>query len=166
MPRDVMRVFNKRLNPRVREGDSTDGGKAWYAVITDIMTAINDDNVLPDFQKAVIQSLGENFVQLYSKTKGRKLETEAFWPGKIKGQVILKSKGSSKDPVGNKISVEVSPGKPASYTAPETSGGEPAARPADLDQVSARRSSVTARSRGAEKSQDDEKTLGRRRRKK
>ena len=166
MPRDVMRVFNRRLNPRVREGDSTDGGKAWYAVITDIMTAINDDNVLPDFQKAVIQSLGENFVQLYSKTKGRNLETEAFWPGKIKGQVILKSKGSSKDPVGNKISVEVSPGKPASYTAPETSGAEPAARPADLDQVSAQRSSVTARSRGAEKSQDDEKTLGRRRRKK
>jgi hypothetical protein len=166
MSRNVMRVFDRRLNPRVREGDSTDGGKAWYAVITDVMTAINDENVLPDFQKAVIQSLGENFIQLYTKTKGNKLETEAFWPGKIKGQAILKSKGSSKDPVGNKISVEVSPGKLDSYTAPETTGSEaPAAVDSDdIDQVSQQRSSITAR-RSAEKSQDDEKTLGRKRRK-
>lgn len=166
LDRTLMRVFNQRLNPRVREGDSTDGGKAWYAVITDIMTAINDNDVLPDFQKAVIQSLGENFIQLYTKPKGNKLETTAFWPGKIKGQAILKSKGSSKDPVGNKISVEVSPGKLASYTAPETSGVEPAAADADLDAVTSKRSSVTARSRGAEQPQDDEKTLGRRRRNK
>ena len=167
MSRNIMRVFNRRLNPKVRDGDSTDGGKAWYAVITDIMTAINNDNALPDFQKAVIQSLGENFIQLYTKPKGQKLETTAFWPAKIKGQAILKSKGSSKDPVGNKISVEVSPGKLASYTAPEVSAVSTAGdQNTDVDSVEKQRSSVTARSGGAEKkSSADTKTLGRKRRK-
>lgn len=165
--RNIMRVFNRRLNPKVRDGDSTDGGKAWYAVITDIMTAINNDNALPDFQKAVIQSLGENFIQLYTKPKGKKLETTAFWPAKIKGQAVLKSKGSSKDPVGNKISVEVSPGKLASYTAPETAGGEPTASVGtdDLDDVSQPQSRITARSKGVEPAGTD-KELGRKRRKK
>jgi predicted ribonuclease toxin of YeeF-YezG toxin-antitoxin module len=131
------------------------------------MTAINNDNALPDFQKAVIQSLGENFIQLYTKPKGQKLETTAFWPAKIKGQAILKSKGSSKDPVGNKISVEVSPGKLASYTAPETAGGEPpaSADTDDLDDVSQPQSRITARSKGAEPEATD-KELGRKRRKK
>ena len=167
MSRNIMRVFNRRLNPKVRDGDSTDGGKAWYAVITDIMTAINNDNALPDFQKAVIQSLGENFIQLYTKPKGKKLETTAFWPAKIKGQAILKSKGSSKDPVGNKISVEVSPGKLASYTAPETAGGAPTAAvdADDPDDVSQPQSRITARSKGAEPAGTD-KELGRKRRKK
>lgn len=165
MPRELMRVFNQRMSPKVRASDSTDGGKAWYAVITDVMTAVNDQDALPGFQKAVIQSLGDNFIQLYSKTSGNRLETTAFWPGKIKGQAILKSKGSSKDPVGNKISVEVSPGKPASYTAPETDSagtGQPAA---DLDTVSQQRADITARSRGATKPEDDAKVLGRKRRK-
>ena len=161
MSRGVMRIFNKRLNAKVRDGDSTDGGKAWYAVITDIMTAINDDNALPDFQKAVIQSLGENFIQLYTKPQGKKLETTAFWPAKIKGQAMLKSKGSSKDPVGNKISVEVSPGKLSSYTAPETTASEPTAdMVADLDDVAQQRSSVTAR----REPQGTTASLGRRRR--
>jgi hypothetical protein len=165
--RNIMRVFNLRLTPKVRDGDSTDGGKAWYAVITDIMTAINDDNALPDFQKAVIQSLGENFIQLYTKPKGKKLETTAFWPAKIKGQAVLKTKSSSKDPVSNKISVEVSPGKLASYTGPETTGGGPSATGGnDMDQETQRRSSVTARSGGTEPSrlQGDRATLGRKRR--
>jgi len=167
--RNIMRVFNRRLTPKVRDGDSTDGGKAWYAVITDIMTAINDDNALPDFQKAVIQSLGENFIQLYSKPTGKKLETTAFWPAKIKGQAVLKTKSSSKDPVSNKISVEVSPGKLASYTGPETTGGEPAASigTSKLNNVSQQRSQVTARSGGVEpqQPQGDQAMYGRKKRK-
>ena len=167
MPRNLMRVFDRRLSDRVRAGDSTDGGKAWYAVITDVMTAVNDQDAVPGFQKAVIRSLGHNFVQLYTEQKGDRLETTAFWPAKIKGQAILKSKGSSKDPVGNKISVEVSPGKLASYTAPEVSASSTAsAQNTDIDSVEKQRSSVTARSAGAEKkSSADTKTLGRKRRK-
>jgi hypothetical protein len=166
MPRNLMRVFDRRLSDRVRAGDSTDGGKAWYAVITDVMTAVNDQDAVPGFQKAVIRSLGHNFVQLYTEQKGDRLETTAFWPAKIKGQAILKSKGSSKDPVGNKISVEVSPGKLASYTAPEVSAASTASdQNTDVDSVKKQRSSVTARSGGAEKpSPADAKTLGRKRR--
>jgi hypothetical protein len=168
MPRSIMRVFDRRLSDRVRAGDSTDGGKAWYAVITDVMTAVNDQDAVPGFQKAVIRSLGHNFVQLYTEQKGDRLETTAFWPAKIKGQAILKSKGSSKDPVGNKISVEVSPGKLASYTAPEVSARSVASdQDTDVDSVEKQRSSVTARSGGAEKkSQADTQILGRKRRKK
>lgn len=159
MRRGVMRVFDKRLNAKVRDGDSTDGGKAWYAVITDIMTAINDDNALPDFQKAVIQSLGENFIQLYTKPQGKKLETTAFWPAKIKGQALLKSKGSSKDPVSNKISVEVSPGRMASYTAPESTSTA-VNTVVDLDDLAQQRSSITAR----REPEGTTASLGRRRR--
>ena len=132
------------------------------------MTAVNDQDAVPGFQKAVIRSLGHNFVQLYTEQKGDRLETTAFWPAKIKGQAILKSKGSSKDPVGNKISVEVSPGKLASYTAPEVSARTIASdQDTDVDSVEKQRSSVTARSGGAEKkSQADTQTLGRKRRKK
>jgi len=168
MPRSLMRVFDRRLSDRVRSGDSTDGGKAWYAVITDVMTAVNDQDAVPGFQKAVIRSLGHNFVQLYTEQKGDRLETTAFWPAKIKGQAILKSKGSSKDPVGNKISVEVSPGKLTSYTAPEVSASSSTRdQDTDVDSVEKQRSSVTARSGGAEKkSQADTQILGRKRRKK
>lgn len=159
MPRNLMRVFDRRLSDRVRVGDSTDGGKAWYAVITDVMTAVNDQDAVPGFQKAIIKSLGHNFVQLYTEQKGDRLETTAFWPAKIKGQAILKSKGSSKDPVSNKISVEVSPGKLTSYTAPETTGGTSTVS-TDSDQPDQTRPTVRASGKPA----GTAKELGRKRR--
>jgi hypothetical protein len=74
-----------------------------------MMRAVNTDRAVPELRAALIESLGYNFVQLYSNVKGGKLVTEAFWPAKISGQVKLKSKGSAGELKG-KMSVEISPG--------------------------------------------------------
>lgn len=109
VPRAIMKQFEKQLSEKVLNGDATDGGKAWYAVIADMMRAVNTDRAVPELRAALIESLGYNFVQLYSNVKGGKLVTEAFWPAKISGQVKLKSKGSAGELKG-KMSVEISPG--------------------------------------------------------
>ena len=109
VPRAIMKQFEKQLSEKVLYGDATDGGKAWYAVIQDMMRAVNTDRAVPELRAALIESLGYNFVQLYTNVKGDKLVTEAFWPAKISGQVKLKSKGSAGELKG-KMSVEISPG--------------------------------------------------------
>jgi len=109
VPQKIMDKFYAQLSDQVRNGDATDGGKAWYAVISDMMRAVNTDRAVPELRAALIESLGYNFVQLYTKVKGDRLVTEAFWPAKISGQVKLKSKGSAGELKG-KMSVEISPG--------------------------------------------------------
>jgi len=109
LPRKIMGQFEKQLSAKVRDGAATDGGKAWWATIQDMMRLVNNDKIIPDFRAALIESLGYNFVQLYTKVKNNKLVTEAFWPAKISGQVKLKTKGSAGEQKG-KMSVEISPG--------------------------------------------------------
>lgn len=111
VPKNIMAVFNKRLTDKVESSDNSDGGKAWYAVTTDIINAVNKGSAVPNLREALIESLGYNFVQLYTNVKGDKLVTEAFWPAKLKGEVKLKTKGSAADPKKGKLSVEISPGK-------------------------------------------------------
>jgi hypothetical protein len=109
LPAKLMKIFNRRLSTRVQDSNNTDGGKAWYAVTKDVMNAVNNGNAVEDFQPMVIQSLGYNFIQLYTNVKGNNLVTEAFWPAKISGQVKLKTKASASNPTKGKISVEISP---------------------------------------------------------
>jgi hypothetical protein len=109
LPAKLMKIFNSRLSSKVQNSANTDGGKAWYAVTKDVMNAVNNENAVEDFQPMVIQSLGYNFIQLYTNVKGNKLVTEAFWPAKISGQVKLKTKASASNPTKGKISVEISP---------------------------------------------------------
>lgn len=111
VPKNIMKVFNKRLSDKVENSDNSDGGKAWYAVTTDIINAVNKGSAVPNLREALIESLGYNFVQLYTNVKNGKLVTEAFWPAKLKGDVKLKTKGSASDPKKGKLSVEISPGK-------------------------------------------------------
>ena len=111
VPKNIMSVFNKRLSDKVENSDNSAGGKAWYAVTTDIINAVNKGSAVPNLREALIESLGYNFVQLYTNVKNGKLVTEAFWPAKLKGEVKLKTKGSAADPKKGKLSVEISPGK-------------------------------------------------------
>ena len=127
IPRKIMGNFEKQLSEKVLLGDSTDGGKAWYAVTADVMRAVNSDRAVPDLRAAIIESLGYNFVQLYTNAKGNKLVTEAFWPAKISGNVKLKTKGSAGE-IKGKMSVEISPGgddieQPAGLTKDQADGG-------------------------------------------
>ena len=109
LPRGIMKNFEKQLSDKVLYGTAADGGKAWYAVTSDVMRAVNSDRAVPDLRAALIESLGYNFIQLYTNVKGNKLVTEAFWPAKISGQVKLKTKGSAGE-IKGKMSVEISPG--------------------------------------------------------
>jgi hypothetical protein len=110
LPAKIMKVFNARLSPKIQASPAPDGAKAWYAVIKDVINTVNSGAV-KGFQPAVIQSLGYNFIQLYTNVKGDKLVSEAFWPATVSGEVKLKTKGSSADPTKGKISIEISPGK-------------------------------------------------------
>ena len=111
LPKNIMNVFFKRVSDRVKNSDNTDGGKAWYAVTTDIINTVNKGSAVPNLREALIESLGYNFIQLYSNVKNGKLVTEAFWPAKLNGNVKLKTKGSASNPKHGKLSVEISPGK-------------------------------------------------------
>jgi hypothetical protein len=150
-----MKIFNRRLSSKVQNSANTDGGKAWYAVTKDVMNAVNNENAVKNFQPMVIQSLGYNFIQLYTNVKGNKLVTEAFWPAKISGQVKLKTKASASNPTKGKISVEISPdGRDEEPDVGTTTDAKPKKKtdtPAELDAVTQKRSRVTARAGGVEK---------------
>jgi hypothetical protein len=159
LPRKIMSVFEKRLSQKLLDAPYTDGGKAWWATIQDMMRIVNDEGAVPKFREALIESLGYNFVQLYTNVKGNKLVTEAFWPAKISGQVKLKTKGSASEMKG-KMSVEISPGKD-DY---ETPGGKTTSgkiSTTDLDVVGQQRSGIKANQ--ASEKLGTEKTLGRKR---
>lgn len=110
IPRKIMGRFEKRLSVRALKSNATDGGKAWWATIQDVMRAVNYGDAIADFRPALIESLGYNFIQLYTNVIKDKLVTEVFWPAKISGQVKLKTKGSTIEPSKGKMSVEISPG--------------------------------------------------------
>lgn len=102
----TLKCAKKRLSPQVANGKATDGGKVFYAVITDVMKLVNAGAV-PNFREAILTSLGFNFVQIYSNIKKGKLVTKAFWPAQIDGQVNLRTKSSAMEDKG-KISYQVS----------------------------------------------------------
>jgi hypothetical protein len=142
LPAAMRNAFYKRLSPQVQKNPASDGGKAWYAITKDVMAIINSGGI-EGFREALIESLGYNFIQLYTNVKQDKLVTEAFWPAKISGQVKLKTKSSAGE-IKGRISVEISPNKskeagPAPDSIPRLTdlGTTPAPR--------AKRTSTTAR---------------------
>ncbi len=171
LPRALMKKFEKQLSDKVLSGSAPDGGKAWYAVTADVMRAVNSDRAVPELRAALIESLGYNFIQLYTNVKGDKLVTEAFWPAKISGQVKLKTKGSAGE-IKGKMSVEISPGgddlSPSDIpgvAAQEPDDAEPPSTD-DLDQVikAPRLKGPGVRAAKAAEPKTDAKTLGRARR--
>lgn len=168
VPKQIMNVFNKRLTDRVKESDNSDGGKAWYAVTTDIIRAVNKGSAVPNLREALIESLGYNFVQLYTNVKGNRLETYAFWPAMIKGQVKLKTKGSAADPKKGKLSVEISPGGGSDEieigsSSSVGSGDTADVDTDDLDAVTQKQSKLKA-STGKVEPMGNKQSLGRKRR--
>lgn len=161
VPAQLMQPFNRRLSEKIQSSAATDGGKIWYAVTKDVMDAVNKGDVIPELAPALIESLGYNFVQLYSNVKNDRLVTEVFWPAKISGKIKLKTKGSAAEPTKGKLSVEISP--QGDNTLPEPGDTTDRAVKTDLDQVSQSRSKIKA-SRSTTHKDRDVTALGRRRR--
>jgi hypothetical protein len=86
----------------------TDGGVIWYAVISDVLKAVNTRNALPQLKPVVLETLGYNFMQVYTQQAGNKLKTKVFWPAKIDGKVQLKTKGYAGNPNFGKLGFQVS----------------------------------------------------------
>ena len=167
IPKRMANTFAKRISPKVMASASTMGGKIWYAVTKDVIEAVNDKDAVKDFQKAIIQSLGFNFIQLYTNIKGDKLVTEAFWPATISGEARLKTKGSSLQPTSGKISVEISPGKGDDDMGAEVDSGtvkQVKTKATDLDKIAQKRSGIKAAPEQPKK-YGTPKTLGRTRQK-
>lgn len=72
-------------------------GRVYYQLNKIILNAVNTQNVFPAFQKTVIELLGYNFIQVFSREKGNKLTADVLWPGKVRGKVALYSKTSSSE---------------------------------------------------------------------
>lgn len=106
IPDDLLNAAYQRLSPQVRDGKATPGGKVFWAVISDVMKLVNA-GAIPNFRECILTSLGFNFVQIYSNIKQGELKVKAFWPAKVDGKVLLKSKSSAGADKG-KISYQVS----------------------------------------------------------
>jgi hypothetical protein len=86
----------------------TDAGVIWYAVISGVLGAVNKKNALPNLKPVVLETLGYNFMQVYTTLAGNKLKTKVFWPAKIDGKVQLKTKGYAGNPNYGKLGFQVS----------------------------------------------------------
>ena len=106
IPDDLLNAAYQRLSPQVRDGKATPGGKVFWAVISDVMKLVNA-GAIPNFRECILTSLGFNFVQIYSNIKQGELKVKAFWPAKVDGKGLLKSKSSAGADKG-KISYQVS----------------------------------------------------------
>jgi hypothetical protein len=107
-PAADMKVFIN-ATAKGRSQAATDAGVIWYATISNVLKAINQNNALPNINAAVLETLGYNFLQVYTKIVGNKLTTKIFWPAKITGSVNFESKAGATEPGKAKISFRVSP---------------------------------------------------------
>jgi hypothetical protein len=88
--------------------ESTDAAKLWYAVKNQVMKSVNNDDKIPEFNAAVLEILGYNYIQQHASFKGNILEFETLWPNKINGKVQLETKGGATDPFkGGKLNIRV-----------------------------------------------------------
>lgn len=86
-----------------RKATGTPIGKLRYYVAAELMDAVNKKGALPNFQSAVLEILGYNFIQLNTKPVGDKFITTANWPAKVDGKVTLENKYGA-GPGGGKLS--------------------------------------------------------------
>lgn len=105
------RKFLKLANIKdVRTGQLLSGshyGRVHFQLNKLILQAINENNLFPAFKKTVLELLGYNFVQVFSREKGGKLTADVLWPGQVRGVVHLSSKAGSSDPFKGKLSFSV-----------------------------------------------------------
>lgn len=89
-------------------GESTDTAKLWYAIKDQVMKSWNLNEEIPEFNSAVLEILGYNYIQQHASFKGNILEFKTLWPNKINGKVKLETKGGATDPFkGGKLNIRV-----------------------------------------------------------
>lgn len=107
-PAKDMKAFISTLTKGRPSDKATDAGVIYYATITDVNRAINTKNALPNIQPVVLETLGYNFIQVYTNMASGKVQTKVFYPAKIDGTVKFMSKSSANEPGKGKVSFQVS----------------------------------------------------------
>ena len=82
-------------------------GRVHYQLNKILLNAVNKENALPGFRKTVLEILGYNFVQIFSRERQGKLFADILWPATVNGHVEMYSKSSSGDPEHQKLSFSV-----------------------------------------------------------
>jgi hypothetical protein len=147
-----------------------DGGKLTYVVKKAIMEMVNGGAV-PEFQGVILEILDYNFIQQYAKAMRGKIQFSTQWPAKLDGVITMESKSGGTDPTKGGLSFKLAPAgtNPSANDLmpddeqlglPDASVGPSG----DLDKITQQRSEVTARAKGINQDQPEEKTLGRKRR--
>jgi hypothetical protein len=86
---------------------STPGGKLLYCAAKDLVDIVNTTQPMRDFRTIVLELLGENFVQIFSRIVGKKLVFDVLWPGKVDGNVGLWTKIEASNPSGAGLSFKI-----------------------------------------------------------
>jgi hypothetical protein len=94
-------------SPSIQQSKGTDGGKLAYVVTKDLVSIINESELINKFRKTVLELLDENFIQIFSRIVGGKLTTKVLWPGKVDGNVSLHTKMSPGSPGDAGLSFKV-----------------------------------------------------------
>jgi hypothetical protein len=86
---------------------STPGGKLLYCAAKDLVDIVNTTQPMRDFRTIILELLGENFVQIFSRVVGKKLVFDVLWPGKVDGNVGLWTKIEASNPSGAGLSFKI-----------------------------------------------------------
>ncbi len=87
-----------------------DGGKLTYVTKLAVMKIVNDGD-LPEFQSAILEILGYNFIQQYTDivNKTGELKFVTQWPAQLDGIVTLETKSGATDPTKGGFSFKLKP---------------------------------------------------------
>lgn len=100
----------------------SDGGKLTYETKKAVMAIINSGKV-PEFQSAVLETLGMNFIQQYAEVdpKTGVMHFVTQWPAQLDGIVTVESKSGGSDPTKGGFSFKLRPSgtKPEQLPEPE-----------------------------------------------
>lgn len=155
------------ITDRVSSKNATPSGKLVYEIKNIVGDAVNNNNAVPEFRDLILQILEMNFIQQYSDYANGVISFATQWPAKLEGDISLAHKSSAVSPTDGGFSFKL--GRPENFGA-DTDLGQPGPQdnpmpgePNKSDALTQKRSTVTARNRGAEP-QGDRATLGRARR--
>ena len=92
--------------PNMQKSKAIPGGKVIYVTVKDVINTVNA-GLIPGFRETVLELLDENFMQIFTRNIGGKLEFEVLWPGKVDGTVQLYSKIAAPEPNKQAMSFKV-----------------------------------------------------------
>jgi hypothetical protein len=99
--------FDNIINSRTFKAKSRQGGKLVYCAAKDLVDIINTVQPMRDFRPIILELLGENFVQIFTRVISGKLTFHVLWPGKIDGHVGLWTKIEASNPSGAGLSFKI-----------------------------------------------------------